>query len=180
MLKMSGSLEVVTVTVTLVSGSRPALESSIWTSTSPTVRVPISDHCYRQTLDVPMPLDAGLGVPLDHNRLSNGEAAKVRLVKISSHALVVQVGHLKQQFACLGKLGGRGVQTIDRPRHRRVVPGLSFYLPGRVQAGSRIFHGCLGPRNLLRRKPVARAVRGRIEACLCAGQPLLSRRHFSG
>src|SRR5258708_1793641 len=65
----------------------------------------VGDHRNRGALDVSMPENSRLGVPLNLNRLANRETADLRLVKVCTHAHALQVCNLEQQLALFGKLG---------------------------------------------------------------------------
>jgi hypothetical protein len=67
---------------------------------------------------VPVPDPARLGVPLDLNLLAHRQPPDLRLVKVGSYPLVVQIGQLQQQLALFGKLRGPGIEAVDRSRRR--------------------------------------------------------------
>ena len=80
----------------------------------------VRDHGDGNALDPSLPDDARLRVPPDLDMLPHSEPANFRLVEISAHALMVQIGHLKQQFAGLNEFGCPSVEAVDRARYRRV------------------------------------------------------------
>ena len=97
MLRVSGSLEVVTVKVTFVSGRSPSGDLVEIDQSLSDIARSVSDHSGGKARYVPVPLDAGLGIPANHNQLSNGQSSQVRLVKVAAHALMVQIGDFEKQ-----------------------------------------------------------------------------------